>query len=97
MNDLNIKIKNTALFSQDEKIEILAAVDTFSEGDKAQLADIIDEYDKKFIDITNTFKQHMIDELCTIEKSNTSIDTKQMKDAVEKIKLGLNMIIASKS
>ena len=92
MVDLKQKIKNTALFTSDEKVEILVALDTFSESDTAQLEDIVDEYDRKFVQITHTFKQNMMSELDAIEKKSAN-----MHDAVEKIKSGLNAVVATTS
>lgn len=94
MTDLNHKIKNTALFTPEEKIEILTAIDTFSQSDKTQLGDIIDEYDHKFAGILSNFKQNMISQLSEIEKKTSKANLSRMREAVEKIKSGLDVVAA---
>jgi hypothetical protein len=93
MGDLKQKIKNTALFSADEKVEILAAIDTFSQGDLTELTDIVDEYDRAYADITHTFKHNMLDELESIKKNVKSGDRAHMEAAIEKISSGLHGLI----
>jgi hypothetical protein len=95
MKDLAQKIKNTALFSSDEKVEILASIETFSDSDKLQLADIVDEYDRKFSDILSTFKQNMNSKLDEMEKSTSPANVDTMREAVGKIKSGLDVIAVS--
>ena len=94
MNTLKLKIKNTALFTPEEKIEVLAGIDTFTESDKTQLADIVDEYDRKFAVILSTFKRNMIAELDTIEKNTPKTGASRMREAVDKIKSGLDVVAA---
>lgn len=95
MNDLKQKVKNTALFTSDEKIEILASVDTFSDSDKAQLGDIVDEYDREYVKIMSNFKQCMVSELDSIEKKTSPADLARMHEAVAKIKSGLDVVTTS--
>ena len=91
MNVLAQKVKNTALFTPDEKVEILAAIDTFSDSDKAQLTDIVEEYDRKFDNITATFKQNMINHLDDMEKKMPQGNMEKFREAIKKIKSGLDM------
>jgi len=95
MKDLAQKIKNTALFSSDEKVEILASIETFSDSDKLQLADIVDEYDRKFSDILSTFKQNMNSKLDEMEKTTSPASVDTMREAVGKIRSGLDAIAVS--
>jgi len=46
--NLKQKIKETTLFSDEDKIAILAAIDTYSSDDTKQLEAIIDEFDTKY-------------------------------------------------
>lgn len=94
MNGLKQKIKYTALFTPEEKIEILVAIDTFSQSDTKQLTDIVDEYDRKFAIILSIFKQNMNTKLDEIEQSTSPDNAAQMRDAVSKIKSGLDVIAA---
>ncbi len=95
MNDLKYKIKNTSLFTPEEKVEILTALDTFSEHDVKELESIIDEYDGKYKNILQTFRQNMFEELESIEKKTPPEKLAQMKQAIEKIKSGLTVVTTS--
>lgn len=92
MSDLAQQVKNTPLFTSDEKVEILAAMATFSESDRMQLADIISEYDQQFDAILATFKQNMNTKLDEMEKNISSSNAVLMREAVGKIKSGLDVI-----
>ncbi len=92
MSDLAKQIKFTTLFTSEEKIDILASFDTFSESDREQLADIIAEYDQKFDSILTTFKQNMNSKLDEMEKNTSPASAGSMREAVGKIKSGLDAI-----
>lgn len=92
MSDLAQQVKNTPLFTSDEKVEILAAMATFSESDRMQLADIISEYDQQFDAILATFKQNMNSKLDEMEKHASPANVITMREAVEKIKSGIDAI-----
>lgn len=92
MSDLAKQVKFTTLFTSDEKIEILASLDTFSHADREQLADIISEYDQQFDSILATFKQNMNTKLDEMEKNTSPANVIAMREAVEKIKSGLDAI-----
>lgn len=95
MNALAQKVKNTALFTPDEKVEILAAIDTFSDSDKNELSDIVDEYDREFSNITANFKQNMVNHLDQMQTNSPQGSTEKFREAVEKIKSGLDLAIPS--
>ena len=91
--ELKRKVQNTALFTPQEKIEILTAFDTFSDEDKTKLRGIIDEYDAKYKTITGRFKQHIKEELDSIEKDASAEEKAQVKTSVDKIRSGLDAVI----
>ena len=93
MDPLKKKIQDTALFTPQEKIEILASFDTFSRDDKTKLEAIIDEYDAKYKTITGTFKQRMNEELEGIEKDAAPDQKTQVKTSTDKIRTGLDAVI----
>lgn len=93
MNDLKQKIKNTALFAPDEKIDILAAIDTFSQSDITELESIVDEYDAKYHDIMHTFKANMMGELDSMLAKAKPGSKPKLSEAVEKIRSGFTAII----
>ena len=92
MSDLAKQIKFTTLFTSEEKLEILASLDTFSESDRSQLAEIVAEYDQKFDSILTTFKQNMNSKLDEMEKKTPPASLGLMREAVGKIKSGLDAI-----
>lgn len=89
MNNLKQKIKQTVLFTPDEKVDILVAYDTFLDLDVKELESIIDEYDEKYTQILATFRRNMIQELDTIQGKIPSKKLELMKKAVDTIKSGL--------
>lgn len=95
MSDLIQKVKNTALFTSDEKVEILSAMATFSESDREQLGGIISEYDQQFNLILKTFKQNMNSKLDEMEKTTSPASVDTMREAVGKIRSGLDAIAVS--
>lgn len=92
MKTLKQKIRDTQLFVPEEKVEILAAIDTFSEHDIQELESIVDEYDAKYKGILSTFRQNMFEELERIQKQTSPEKLAQMKHATEKIKSGLTVV-----
>lgn len=95
MSNLKQKIKRTALFTSDEKVEILAAIDTFSDSDITELESIIDEYDGKYKEILSTFRKNMFEELDSIQAKTPKNTVMQMEQAIDQIKSGLNVVTSS--
>ena len=93
MNNLKQKIKNTALFAPDEKIDILVAIDTFSASDITELESIVDEYDAKYRDIMQTFKTNMVSELDMMVTKAKPESKVRISEAVDKMKKGFTAVI----
>jgi hypothetical protein len=92
MQDLKQKIQHTALFTPEEKVEILANIDTFSPSDIQGLTSIVDEYDAKHAQIVTTFKENMLSELDAIGKNASPDRAQKMQAAVEQIRSGIAAI-----
>ncbi len=92
MSNLKQKIKNTALFLPEEKVDILVAIDTFSENDILELESIIDEYDGTYKGILSTFRKSMFEELDSIQAKTSKAKLSQMKQAIDKVKSGLDVV-----
>lgn len=92
MNVLKRKIQKTALFTPDEKAEILGAFDTFPDSDIRELESIIDAYDAKYVKILATFRQNMSEELDTIQAKTPPEKVSQMRKAIAQIRNGLNVV-----
>ena len=95
MDPLKQKIKDTQLFTPQEKIDILASFDTISSDDKTKLEAIIDEYDAKYTKATQTMKAGLMEELDGIVKDTKPEDKDRITESAEKIKSGLNTVIPS--
>lgn len=95
MNTLAHKIQKTALFSLEEKVDILAALHTFSAHDTQELESIIDEYDGKYQQILQTFRKNMSDELDAIYSKTLSNNKNSMKRVVDEIKVGISAVTNS--
>ncbi len=93
MKTVQQKIRDTVLFIPEEKVEILVAFESFSQLDREQLEDIIDEYDKEYQNITKKFKDAMFQELEKIQNNSSSEDKSRLEAAVDQIKLGLQTIL----
>lgn len=93
MDPLKAKIKATHLFTPQEKIDILAEFETISDEEKKKLEVIVDEYDAKYANATQTMKSGVLEELDGIVKDAKPEDKDHMTASTEKIKLGLNTII----
>ncbi len=93
MDGLKLKIKQTTLFTDQEKIEFLLAVDSFSQKDQHELSDIIDEYDAKHANITQQFKDNILAELTAIENDADANDKEKITSATQKIRNGLDTMI----
>lgn len=93
MDPLKQKIKDTQLFTPQEKIDILASFDTIGDEDKKKLVVIIDEYDAKHKKITGTFKAGIVEELDGIVRDANPDDKDRIQQSAEKIKSGLTIVI----
>jgi hypothetical protein len=93
MDPLKQKIRDTKLFTPQEKVEILASYDAIAEEDRVQLASIIDEYDAKHRIATGTFAQNMNEELDAIVSDAAPQEKLLVADAAGKIRSGLGTML----
>lgn len=91
--DLKHKIKNTTLFSDEDKIAILAAVDTYSAGDTKALEAIVDEFDAKHKAAISEYKTSVYGVLDDIVKKANSQDKKRFQSATSTLKSGVDMLL----
>ncbi|MBP9758547.1 hypothetical protein KBD45_02535 [Candidatus Dojkabacteria bacterium] len=85
------KIKNTGLFQNIEKIELLASIDSFSPETIESLSNVIDEYDESLKEMKSQFNNEVGDEL---EKLKTQTEDVATKEALDKIKTGYAKVLA---
>ncbi|MEK7577702.1 MAG: hypothetical protein AAB492_03770 [Patescibacteria group bacterium] len=94
MQNLKQKIKETALFSDEDKIAILAAVDTYSEEDTKALETIIDEFDGKYKASISEYKKSVYEVLDQIVGKAKLQEKKRMETAASTIKAGVDGILS---
>ncbi len=93
MQALKQKIHHTTLFSDEHKIAILAAVDTYSTDDVKALEGIIDEFDTKHRQAISEYKKSVYDVLDTIVSKASSSDKKRFQSAASDVRSGLNSLL----
>ena len=94
MLGLKQKIKETALFSDEDKIAILAAVDTYSGEDAKALETIIDEFDTNYKSAISEYKKSVYGVLDQIVGKAKLVEKKRMETAVSTIKTGVDVILS---
>lgn len=91
---LKQKVKNTALLADEEKVDILAALDGYTETDRHELESIIDEYNTEHARILNTFEKNMDKELDAIVGSADPSKKAQLTAASNQIKQGISAVVS---
>lgn len=87
---LKLSISKTALFSPNEKVDLLVIVDTMTDTQKKGLSDIITEYDKKHHQLGQQFKKTTLEELKTL--TSQSGDSPSIGQAGDLMKKGLDAL-----
>lgn len=89
MQNLKLKIKNTTLFSDEDKIAILAAVDTYEESDVKSLERIIDEFDQTYRSAVSEYKKVVFETLDKVtaknKNPNVSVGAAQIRTGVDSL------------
>lgn len=93
MQALKHKIQHTTLFSDEDKIAILAAVDTYSADDTKALEAIIDEFDAKHTAAISEYKSSVYGVLDDIVKKANPQDKKRFQSAASDVKGGLDALL----
>jgi hypothetical protein len=89
--DMKEKIKNTRLFTNLEKIELLTKIDIFSSESIKQLESIIDDYDQSLKEIKSEFNFELEQEIEKLQQITTDPNS---IEALATIKTGLNKILS---
>ncbi len=93
MQALKHKIQHTTLFSDDDKIAILAAVDTYTAEDVKALEGIIDEFDEKHQEAISEYKKSVYGVLDTIVAKANPSDKKRFQNAAADVRSGLDALL----
>ncbi|MEK7533529.1 MAG: hypothetical protein AAB542_03785 [Patescibacteria group bacterium] len=93
MQELKHKIQHTTLFSDEDKIAILAAVDTYSADDVKALEAIIDEFDTKHQEAVSEYKKSVYGVLDTIVAKASFSDKKRFQNATSDIRTGVEALL----
>lgn len=91
--NLKQKIKDTVLFSDEDKIVILIAVDRYSAEDIKALEAIIDEFDDKHQEAISEYKKSVYGVLDDIVQKAKPQDKKRFQDASSTIRSGVDMLM----
>lgn len=93
MQQLKQKIKDTTLFSDEDKIAILAAVDSYASDDISALEAIIDEFDTKHKEATSEYKSSVYGVLGQIVENAKPQEKKRFHHAASTIRSGVDMLV----
>lgn len=93
MQTLKQKIQTTYLFDPLEKIDVLVALDSYTEAQRVTLAQVIDDYDRKYQTITRTMKQNILSTVAKVEVKEKLVNKKPRLDALAQIRNGLNQLV----
>lgn len=86
------KIKCTGLFSQTEKIELLAGIDELSPESILGLERTIDDYDQSIEELKNDFANQIGAQLDQLSLQTDNIDS---QTAITKLKEGFGKILSN--
>jgi hypothetical protein len=93
MNNLKQKIKETMLFSDEDKIAIQTAMDSYSGEDITKLETIIDEFDRKYTEAKGAYKKSVDDVLNTIVSQAKPEEKQKLQNATSTIRSGIDQIL----
>lgn len=93
MQNLKQKIKETTLFSDGDKIAILAAIDTYAPEDIKALEVIIDEFDAAHEKAISEYKKTVYGVLDDIVRKAAPQDKTRLQHSSSTIKSGVDMIL----
>ena len=93
MQSLKQKIKNTTLLSDEDKIAVLAAIDTYSESDTKTLEVIIDGFDGIHTRSLAEYKKSVFEVLDNITAKQKPDDAPRMQGATAQIKQGVDELL----
>lgn len=88
------KIKETTLFSDEDKIAILTAIDTYPAEETKKIEAIIDEFDATYNTAVSEYKASVyfvLDDIVTKAKPS---DKQRFQNATSTIKSGVEMILS---
>lgn len=89
MRSLCKKIRDTKLFSDSQKVDLLAALDDATDADKKKLEAGIDAFDREYAKAVKKRTDQIRSILGHAVKDMTVDEKKKNQDAIDEIKLGL--------
>lgn len=93
MHSLKQKIKETTLFSDEDKIAILAAVDTYPAEDAKRLEAIVDEFDATYRAAVSEYKSSVYDVLDDVVTKANPQDKQRFQAAAATIRSGIDLLL----
>lgn len=95
-NDSKIKkkIRNTKLFTDAQKVELLVGLEEITPAEKRQLEEVIDVFDAQYRQAVEKHVQQIRSLLGHLTKHMTNEQKKKYQDTLDEIKLGLSLLSA---
>jgi len=90
---LKQKIKDTTVVTDEDKIAILAAVDTYASADIKALEGIIDEFDMVHSKAVSEYKKSVSEVLHDIVIKSSLADQKKLQRAASLVQSGLDELL----
>lgn len=92
MQSLCKKIRDTKLFNDAQKVELMAALEDASTTDKKRLEAGIDIFDREHKKAVEKHSAQLRSLLGHLERTMSEEDRKANKDAIDEMKLGLTFL-----
>lgn len=93
MQALKQKIQHTSLFSDEDKIAILAAVDGYTPEDIKALEGIVDEFDTKHREAISEYKKSVATVLAGVVAKAAPSDQIKFKEAASLVQSGVDELL----
>ncbi len=91
--ELKQKIANTTLFSDEDKVSIMAALETYDASDLESLEAIIDEFDARHQEAVSEYKSSVYEALNEIVKKAAPSDKQRFQNAASDIRAGVDAML----
>lgn len=95
MPNLCKKIQATRLFSDPQKVDLLAMLEDASSDDKKKLEEGIDTFDKEYARNMEKRREEVEALLATIKESMSEEDQRRNQDAIDEIRMGLDFLASA--
>ncbi|MBI3343173.1 hypothetical protein HY032_03375 [Candidatus Gottesmanbacteria bacterium] len=92
MDKLRVKIKETLLFTDPAKIELLARLQEIPQAEQTVLEDIVDRFDREHRAAGQKLRKHVTHELQELQNEAPPEDRDDVDTAVAQMHLGMQIL-----